>query len=609
MYTRLFHKKSLKCFRMRKNRKLIHKIQIPIKEEKTIKYLKYFRWGVLFSAFLFFLSNNGTTYYVATFGNNENSGIQKNPWATPGYGSRQLHPGDTLLILGGRYVLSEYDGDILMPASGIASRWITILGEKKNPPVLAGRNNLITAIDLSGKSYIRIENLEITHDDNAKGATCWFRDGIEVLGEPGRHLVFQNLYVHHLDEFGMNLQDIEAVEILNCRIEYCGFGALGGPLGEHGGWQNVTIRDCFLSYSGHYYQGGDGSNRPYDRPDGFGIERSSGPILIEKTKAEHNAGDGLDSKAAHTTIRQCIVANNSCDGIKLWGVESRIENTLIYGRGDGNPEPSPWAAIVIAPEEQANGHFEIVHVTVDDSLGDNYLMYVQYDHPQVPVHVTIRNSIFSARGPDCPICMNPAGTLVLQNILFFFPQCEVILTHGEKQYTCSEIGSFGPGNACGNPQFVQPAWGSEGEYHLRQGSPAIDAGEAGLGVDLEGKARDSRPDLGAYEFFPEEEIPFNSKSFPYSFSLFQNYPNPFNSSTTIEFVLPKSAFVMLKIYNLLGQEVATLVEDPRPAGIHKFNWNAEILATGMYLCRLSVVPFLAGTWEGYIYTKKLILIR
>jgi hypothetical protein len=74
--------------------------------------------------------------------------------------------------------------------------------------------------------------------------------------------------------------------------------------------------------------------------------------------------------------------------------------------------------------------------------------------------------------------------------------------------------------------------------------------------------------------------------FPIAFLLKQNYPNPFNPSTTIEFALPKSAFVTLKVYNLLGEEVATLIAEKRSAGIHKFNWDTMGLASGVYLYRL-----------------------
>ncbi len=444
----------------------------------------------------------GRTFYVAPHGDNSNPGTRDRPWATPGYGSRQLAPGDTLIILGGRYTLSEYDADIITPPSGTAQAWITIRGEEGNRPVLAGRDNLLTAINLAGAQYVRIENLEITHDDTAHGEAAWFREGVEILGAPAAHIVLQDLYIHHLDEFGMNIQDVDDLQILNCRIEYAGFGALGGPAGEHGGWRNVTIRGSVLSWSGHYYQGGDGSNRPYDRPDGFGIEPSQGPILIEDTVAEHNYGDGLDSKAANTTIRRCIVANNSCDGVKVWGDGSRIENTLIYGRGDGDPQPSPWAAIVIDQVEQANARFEIANVTVDDYVGQNYLMYVQYDNP-VPVQVLVRNTVFSGRGPECPIYVGAASTLIADHNLFHLPQNETVLTHGDATYTCASIASLGEGNLCGDPRFVRPAWGETGDYHLQEGSPAVDAGatDGAPAADLENRPRDARPDIGAYEFW------------------------------------------------------------------------------------------------------------
>ncbi len=448
-------------------------------------------------------SATGRTFYVSPNGDNNNPGTRQQPWATPGYASRQLTPGDTLVILGGRYILSEYDADIITPPSGRADAWITIRGEAGSRPLLAGRDNLLTAIDLSGVQYVRIENLEITHDDSVHGEAAWFRDGVEILGTPAAHLVLQDLYIHHVDEFGMNIQDVQDLQILNCRIEYAGFGALGGPAGEHGGWRDVVIRGASLSYSGHYYQGGEGSDRAYDRPDGFGIEPSQGPILIENTIAEHNRGDGIDSKAANIFIRNTIVANNSCDGIKLWGDGSRIENTLIYGRGDGDPQPLPWAAIVIAPEEQTDAHFEIVNVTVDDFLGKNYLMYVQYDYPHIPAHVIVRNTIFSARGQESPIFIASASTLIADHNLFYFPQHETFLTHGDLTYTCTNLTSLGEGNLCGDPRFVHPAWGETGDYHLGDSSQAIDGGnpEGAPAFDLENRPRHGIPDIGAYEFW------------------------------------------------------------------------------------------------------------
>ncbi|MDW8102962.1 MAG: hypothetical protein RMK30_08810 [Anaerolineae bacterium] len=60
----------------------------------------------------------GRIFYVALHGDNANPGTRDHPWATPGYGSRQLQPGDTLITLGSRYVLSQYPDDIIIPPSG-----------------------------------------------------------------------------------------------------------------------------------------------------------------------------------------------------------------------------------------------------------------------------------------------------------------------------------------------------------------------------------------------------------------------------------------------------------------------------------------------------------
>jgi photosystem II stability/assembly factor-like uncharacterized protein len=83
--------------------------------------------------------------------------------------------------------------------------------------------------------------------------------------------------------------------------------------------------------------------------------------------------------------------------------------------------------------------------------------------------------------------------------------------------------------------------------------------------------------------------------------LLPNYPNPFNPSTTISFGLPSSAFVTLKIFDLLGREVAKLVSEPLPAGNHSRQWNGAGVASGVYFYRLQAGSFTA--------TKKLILLK
>jgi hypothetical protein len=77
------------------------------------------------------------------------------------------------------------------------------------------------------------------------------------------------------------------------------------------------------------------------------------------------------------------------------------------------------------------------------------------------------------------------------------------------------------------------------------------------------------------------------KPMPTEYALSQNYPNPFNPSTVIEFALPRDSRVKLEVFNILGQQVMTLVDEVRAAGYHSVRVDGKDLASGMYLYRLS----------------------
>ena len=80
-------------------------------------------------------------------------------------------------------------------------------------------------------------------------------------------------------------------------------------------------------------------------------------------------------------------------------------------------------------------------------------------------------------------------------------------------------------------------------------------------------------------------------SLPESYGLSQNYPNPFNPSTEIRFALPQDGYVTLKIYNSLGQEVASLIDGNAPAGYHTVQLDAGNLASGIYFYRITAGSF------------------
>lgn len=99
----------------------------------------------------------------------------------------------------------------------------------------------------------------------------------------------------------------------------------------------------------------------------------------------------------------------------------------------------------------------------------------------------------------------------------------------------------------------------------------------------------------------------NHKVTPEKFSLSQNYPNPFNPTTEINFNLSQDGFVQLKIFNIIGQEVSTLLNEYEPAGLHQIKFNASSLPSGVYLYRLIVKNNKSIT--TFSATKKMLLIK
>ena len=91
------------------------------------------------------------------------------------------------------------------------------------------------------------------------------------------------------------------------------------------------------------------------------------------------------------------------------------------------------------------------------------------------------------------------------------------------------------------------------------------------------------------------------------FVLFQNYPNPFNASTTFRFQLMESSFIELKVYNLLGSEVATLVEGKRIPGEYEITWTTTNIPSGIYICRLEAKNLSENSRIRVVETRKIIL--
>ncbi|MGB5287500.1 MAG: T9SS type A sorting domain-containing protein [Ignavibacteriaceae bacterium] len=197
---------------------------------------------------------------------------------------------------------------------------------------------------------------------------------------------------------------------------------------------------------------------------------------------------------------------------------------------------------------------------------------------------------------------------------------EIYVESGTIDVTYSDVmgGWAGTGNINANPMLISLF------SLLKHNSPCIDAGNPDViyndpespwhsGYAMFPARGLVRNDMGAYggpatiywygflgkTRFDDEEIALSEQT-PHEIKI-NNYPNPFNPQTTIQLELPTDGFVSLKIYNVLGQEVAILVSANLTAGSYQYVWNASNFASGIYVYRLEA--------NGLVMDKKMILMK
>ena len=109
-----------------------------------------------------------------------------------------------------------------------------------------------------------------------------------------------------------------------------------------------------------------------------------------------------------------------------------------------------------------------------------------------------------------------------------------------------------------------------------------------------------------------DAVPKDDRAAPKSYALHQNYPNPFNPTTEIKFDLPEASSVRLSVFNILGQEVATLVNGAMDAGYQSLEWNSAnhegvALPSGIYIYRLQATSMTSG--KEFHEVMKMVLMK
>ncbi len=133
----------------------------------------------------------------------------------------------------------------------------------------------------------------------------------------------------------------------------------------------------------------------------------------------------------------------------------------------------------------------------------------------------------------------------------------------------------------------------QGSYYLRLVSEVSGEAEFNLGLIQNDVSEIAKKNYVNASYYGDKV--------PSTYEISQNYPNPFNPSTTINYQIPQTGFVTLKIYDILGKEVTTLVNEQKNQGRYSINFDASRLASGVYIYQLRV--------NVYVSSKKMLLLK
>jgi parallel beta-helix repeat protein len=494
-----------------------------------------------------------TTYYVSESGSNSNNGLTpETAFATLQHAADIVSAGDSVLVLEGNYV--GFD----IRTNGTQNSPIVFKAIENN--VVIDERNSVTpdGINIENTSWIVIDGFEIFNQPRA-GIRAAVSDFITI----------KNNYCHNNQRWGI----------------FTGFT------------DDLTVENNTCSYSAeeHGIYVSNSSNRPIIKNNhsfnnnGCGIHMN-GDISM--------GGDGIISNAV---VEGNILHDNGYGGgsaINMDGVQdSEIFNNLIYNNhatgiamyqidgGDASKNNKVYNNTIIQPSD---GRWDII--AVDGSTGNTLYNNILINHHSFRGSIAIDAASALDFVSDYNILVNRLSN-----------------DDGNSNMTLSQWQSLGYDlhSMIADPEEQIFIDHTNGNFHLLQTAQAVDAGtNLVFPIVFEDLDNIPRPqgsgfDIGCYEFtgatgVVEEDV-------PQSFQLYQNYPNPFNPTTTLSFVIGHSSFVSIKVYDVLGNEIATLINEEKLAGIYEVEFNGNALSSGVYVYQL-----IAG---NYLQTRKMILLK
>ena len=506
----------------------------------------------------FLLFNSGlilaqTTYYVSENGNNSNNGLTpETAFETLQHAADIVTAGDSVLVLQGNYV--GFD----IRKNGSQTSLIVFKAIENN--VVIDEKNSVTpdGINIENASWIIIDGFEVKDQPRA-GIRAAVSDFVTV----------KNNYCHNNQRWGIFTGFTDDLTVENNTCSY--------STEEHGIYVSNSsdrpiIKDnhsfnnngCGIHMNGDISMGGDGiiSNAVVE-----------GNILHDNG---YGGGSAINMDGVQNSeIFNNLVYNNHATGIAMYQIDG----------GDASKNNKVYNNTIIQP---ADGRWCII--SVDGSTGNTIYNNILINH-------------HSFRGSIAIDAASADGFISDYNILVN----RLSNDDGNSNMTLSQWQSLGYDlhSIIADPEEQIFIDHTNGDFHLLQNAQAVDAGtNLVLPTVFEDLDNTPRPqgsgfDIGCYEFTNATTV--EEENIPESFQLFQNYPNPFNPTTTLSFVIGYSSFVSLKVYDVLGNEIATLVDEEKTAGKYEVSFNSTELPSGVYIYQLN-----SG---NYIQTRKMVILK
>ena len=585
---------------------------------------------------------SGPVWYIATTGSDETGdGSDQNPYATIQKGVDNAVDMDTVFVSNG-----IYEGGII-----ISSKVISLIGESReatkiNQPISSPQ---ITVTNCESDTT-RIKNFLIESGSSNNGGGI-FSSGstIEV-----KNVDFSN---NSSPNNGAAINSVEStVKVQNSTFNLNASNSLGGAIfvdplttceiynssftnneAWHGGaiatigGGKLIVKGCSISNNNAAgYNSNVNNNYPTFGGGGGIYQEWSDNLEIYDTEiinntAENGAGGGIAIYLSNDIIIDNVILDNNSSsgtnhpsgggGIAFYRVDnilfenSTISNNISNDNSGGGiflGSESGNAGIVVNATFNKLSIFKnrgmsgggifcwsAILNLYNSTIAQNTATDIDWSGGGLASHYVARpniiNSLFWNNSPN--------------SIKNGYPQTPISVSYSLLQEQWA-----GDGNLIGvNPLFVNNA---NEDFSLHMNSPCIDVGTADInqdGTDDIIEYHGDAPDMGAFEFESDVVNDVGSEIvIPGIFALHQNYPNPFNPTTKIRYDLPKSKFVSLYIYDVVGHKVKSLININKEAGRRSITWDAtndlgQAVPAGIYIYTIQ-----AGEFRQ---TKKMILLK